>query len=156
VTFVSLNIKELLNSKVSLLAGVKETIIASFCFGTFWYFSETLSESTGWLATSFIVKVISLVLLFSWFLLKKQSVGIKKQNLNLFPLIALIGILEAGAVASVNYGIAVGDLILVSPISSALSVVTITLAVIFLKEKISKLQLAGIILTICGIILTAF
>ena len=68
----------------------------------------------------------------------------------------LVGILETFAIASVNYGLEFGDLILVSPISSALSIVTITMAVIFLKEKITKTQTLGIVVTITGIVLTAF
>lgn len=51
-----------------------------------------------------------------------------------------MGIIEVGAVALVNYGLAIGDAILITPIASALSIVTIMLAVLFLNEKISKLQ----------------
>jgi uncharacterized membrane protein len=71
-------------------------------------------------------------------------------------MVVLVGILEAAAVVSVNYGLTIGDVILVTPISSALSIVTITMAIIFLKEKITKLQGLGMITTITGIILTAF
>lgn len=156
VTLVSLNLKDIFNSKVSLLAGVKETIIASVVFGAFWNFSESLSEQTGWLPTAFWVKVISLLLLLVWSLLQKESLKYEKKKLGLLPMVALVGILEAGAVASVNFGLTVGDLVLVSPISSALSVVTITLAVIFLKEKLSKIQVLGILTAISGIILSAF
>jgi uncharacterized membrane protein len=67
-----------------------------------------------------------------------------------------MGVIEVSAVALVNYGLTLGDAILITPIASALSVVTITLAVIFLKEKLSKLQGLGIIMAIVGIIMTAF
>jgi drug/metabolite transporter (DMT)-like permease len=71
-------------------------------------------------------------------------------------MVALMGIIEAGAVALVNFGLTIGDAILITPIASALSIVTITLAVIFLNEKITKLQGVGIVTAIAGIILTAF
>lgn len=71
-------------------------------------------------------------------------------------MILLMGIIEAGAVAMVNYGLVIGDAILVTPIASALSIVTISLAIIFLKEKITKIQGFGIITAITGIIVTAF
>ena len=71
-------------------------------------------------------------------------------------LVVLMGMIEAGAVALVNYGLKIGDAILITPIASALSIVTITLAVIFLKEKVTKLQGIGVLATIVGIILTAF
>jgi drug/metabolite transporter (DMT)-like permease len=44
----------------------------------------------------------------------------------------------------------------VTPIASALSIVTISMAAIFLKEKISKLQGIGMMIVITGIVLTAF
>ena len=67
-----------------------------------------------------------------------------------------MGVIEAGAVAIVNYGLTIGDAILITPIASALSIVTITLAIIFLKDNITKLQEIGIITAIAGIIVTAF
>ena len=66
-----------------------------------------------------------------------------------------MGIIEAGAVAFVNYGLTIGDAILITPIASALSIVTIALAVIFLKDKITRLQGVGILSAITGIIVTA-
>jgi uncharacterized membrane protein len=67
-----------------------------------------------------------------------------------------MGSIEAGAVAIVNYGLTIGDAILITPIASALSIVTITLAIIFLKDKVTKLQALGMIAAIAGIIVTAF
>ena len=67
-----------------------------------------------------------------------------------------MGIIEAGAVAIVNYGLTIGDAILITPIASALSIVTIALAIIILKEKITKLQGIGVVTAIVGIVVTAF
>ena len=66
-----------------------------------------------------------------------------------------MGIIEAGAVAIVNYGLTIGDAILITPIASALSVVTIFLAIVFLKDKISKLQGLGVFTAITGIVIAA-
>ncbi len=71
-------------------------------------------------------------------------------------MIVLIGITEAGAIAVVNFGLTIGDAILITPIASALSVVTIMMAIIFLKEKVHKLQIVGIVAVIFGIIATGF
>jgi uncharacterized membrane protein len=71
-------------------------------------------------------------------------------------MILLMGVIEVGAVALVNYGLTIGDAILITPIASALTIVTIMLAVIFLKEKVSKLQGVGVWLAIVGIIATGF
>lgn len=70
--------------------------------------------------------------------------------------VIITGIMEALAIISLNYGFMVGDSILVSPIANSVAIVTVTLAVIFMKEKITKIQIAGILMTVVGIILTAF
>ena len=66
-----------------------------------------------------------------------------------------MGSIEAGAVATVNYGLTIGDAILITPIASALSIVTITLAILFLKDKVTKLQGVGMVAAIAGIVVTA-
>ena len=65
-----------------------------------------------------------------------------------------MGNTEAAAVAIVNYGLTIGDAILITPITSALSIVTITLAIIFLKDRVTKLQGLGMITAVAGIIVT--
>jgi transporter family protein len=50
----------------------------------------------------------------------------------------------------------IGDAILITPIASALSIVTISLAIIFMKDKVPKIQGIGIVMAIVGIIVTAF
>ena len=65
-----------------------------------------------------------------------------------------MGCIETGAVAGVNYGLTIGDAILITPISSALSIVTILLAILFLKDRVTKFQGAGMITAVAGIIVT--
>jgi uncharacterized membrane protein len=48
----------------------------------------------------------------------------------------------------------IGDAILITPIASALSIVTILFAIIFLKDKITKLQGLGIATAVIGIVVT--
>lgn len=156
ITLVSVKLKELKNSKVSLAAGMKEVLIASLVFGAYWNLAEYVAEQSGWLVMAFGVKALSLIILLIWSLLKRESMAYQRKNLSIFPLVALVGVLEALAIASTSYGIEVGDLVLVSPISSALSIVTITMAVIFLKERLTKVQWSGIAITIIGIVLSAF
>jgi len=69
-------------------------------------------------------------------------------------IVALMGVIEAGAVAVVNFGLTVGDAILITPIASALSVVTIAMALVLLKDRITQLQGLGIATAILGIVIT--
>jgi bacterial/archaeal transporter family protein len=155
-TLASLNWSEIRNQRFQLSAGVKEAVFGAFFFGVFWNVSEIISEKIGWLVTTLFIKfgIILFLLIFS--LLLKQGIGLTKISTKTKYIILLMGVIEAGAVALVNYGLIIGDAILITPIASALSVVTITLAIIFLKDKVTKFQGFGIITAIVGIIVTAF
>ena len=154
-TLASLNWSEIGNQRFQLSAGVKEAVFGAFFFGIFWNVSEIISEKVGWLSTTLFIKfgIILFLLIFS--LLVKQGIGLTKISAKTKYIILLMGIIETGAVALVNYGLTIGDAILITPIASALSIVTITLAIIFLKDKVTKLQGIGIVTAIVGIILTA-
>lgn len=154
-TLASLNWSEIKNQKFQLSKGVKEAVFGAFFFGVFWNVSEVISEKVGWLLTTLFIKfgIILFLLIFS--LLVKQGIGLTKTSTKTKTIILLMGVIETGAVAFVNYGLTIGDAILITPIASALSIVTITLAIIFLKDKVTKLQGFGIITAIVGIIVTA-
>ena len=154
-TLASLNWSEIKNQKFQLSAGVKEAVFGAFFFGVFWNVSEIISEKVGWLLTTLFIKfgIILFLLIFS--LLVKQGIGLTKTSTKTKTIILLMGVIETGAVALVNYGLTIGDAILITPIASALSIVTITLAIIFLKDKVTKFQGLGIITAIVGIIVTA-
>ena len=156
VALVSLKRGDITGKNIQLLSGVKETILAALLFGFFWNMSEIISEKIGWPSTTLFVKVgvVLFMLLFSIF--QKRELSITNTTPKIKLLILFAGFLEAGAVACVNWGLTVGDVILVTPISSALSLVTIAMAVVFLNEKITILQGFGMVVVITGIVLTAF
>lgn len=156
VTLVSLKWSDIKNQNSHLLKGVKETITAAFLFGIFWNLSEVITNEIGWLPTTIFVKigVILFLLLFSLFV--KRELTLAKTTTQTKLMVVLVGVLEAVAVASVNWGLTIGDVILVTPIASGLTIITITMALVFLKERVTKLQGLGIITAVVGIVLTAF
>lgn len=156
VTIASLNWSDINNQRFQISVGVKETVAGAFFFGVFWNVSEIVSEEIGWLYTTLFVKlgIILFMLIFSFFV--KRQVGLAGASAKTKSMLVVMGIVEAGAVAAVNFGLTIGDAILITPIASALSIVTIGLAIIFLKDKVTKLQSLGMIMAIIGIITTAF
>lgn len=151
----SLNWAEIRNQRFQFSAGVKEAVFGAFFFGIFWNVSEIISEKVGWLLTTLFIKLGIILFLLIFSLLVKQGIGLTKISTKTKTVILLMGVVEAGAVALVNYGLTIGDAILITPIASALSIVTITLAIIFLKDKVTKIQGLGIVTAIAGIIVTA-
>lgn len=155
-TLASLDWSSIRSQKFQLSLGVKETILGAFFFGMFWNISEIISEEVDWLLTTLLVKFCISIFLLLFSFAVKQEIDLMKIPAKTKYAILLMGIIEVIAVALVNYGLTIGDAILITPIASALSIVTIALAVIFLKDKLSKLQGLGIATAILGIISTAF
>lgn len=139
-----------------LSLGVKEAILGAFFFGIFWNISEIISETIGWLLTTLIVKFGIVIFLLIYSFTVKQEVGLRNSAMKTKYVILFMGVIEVSAVALVNFGLTIGDAILITPIASALSIVTFALAVIFLKDRVSKLQGLGIIMAIIGVAATAF
>jgi transporter family protein len=156
VTLASLNWNDIKNQNFKLSLGIKETVLGAFFFGVFWNISEVISEKIGWLPTTLFVKFGIVVFLLLFSLIIKRELVLTKASIKTKSMVLLMGGIEAGAVAIVNYGLTIGDAILITPIASALSIVTITLAIIFLKDNITKLQGLGMMAAIAGIIVTSF
>jgi len=156
VTLASLDWSEIKDNGFQLSSGVKETVAGAFFFGIYWNVSEIISEEIGWLLTTLFIKlgIIVFLLAFSFFI--KRGLNLSQASAKTKWIVLIMGVIEAGAVAIVNYGLTIGDAILITPIASALSIVTISLAIIFLKDKVSNLQGVGIATAVFGIIVTAF
>jgi len=154
VTLASLNWSEIQHRRFQLSSGVKEAIAGAFFFGIYWNVSEIIVEEVGWLVSTALIKfgIVVFMLLFS--ILSKCEMGLGGTAAKTISAIFFMGAVEAGAVAVVNYGLTIGDAILITPIASALSIVTILLATIFLKDKITKPQGLGIATAVVGIVVT--
>ena len=152
---MSLNFDNLKEGTVSLAKGVKETLMAATLFGVFfWPLNEYVSERADWIMVSFLTKLVALVTILLISYVRKTNLRIHKPAKRLKFVLLAVGTLEALAILGVSFGVAFGDAIIVGPIASSLTVVTVGMAVIFLKEKITRSQGVGIALTILGILLT--
>jgi transporter family protein len=155
-TVASLNWSDIGKQRFQFASGVREAVLGAFFFGIFWNISQIISESVGWLLNTLFVKLGIVVFLLVFSLLAKREIGLTKTAARTKYMLVVMGIIEASAAAAVNYGLTIGDAILITPIASALSIVTIVLAIIVLKDRITKLQGLGIITAIAGIVVTAF
>lgn len=155
VALVSVNFADFKQGKVSLLKGAKESFLAALMFGIFfWPVNQFIVRQSDWLATNLLTKIVALVVVFLIAKFTKKDLGgVAKTNGKIKLLIISVGILEAVGVLSVSSGLSVGNAIIINPIASALTVITVLLAVIFLKEKISKNQAVGVLLTVVGIVM---
>lgn len=157
ITLVSVNFKDLKSGNVALVKGVKETLLAAVMFGVvFWPLNEYITERADWIMASFITKIIAILTLLVISTVTKRELRIKRPSKRLKVILVAVGLLEAIAVLGMSFGVSLGDAIIVSPIAGSLTIVTVSMAVFILKEKITKTQGLGILLTIVGIVLTGF
>lgn len=151
----SINWKDFKSKKFQLSAGVKETVVGAFLFGTFWNVSEFLSEEMGWLQATACIKLGIVLLLALFAAVTNKKIKLSSVSTGTKWVLVFMGIIEAAAITVVNFGLTIGDAILITPIASALSVVTILMAMVFLKEKIHSLQATGVLISVLGIIVTS-
>ena len=151
-TLASIDWGRIRHQKPQLSLGIKEAILGAFFFGIFWNISEIISEDIGWLSTTLLVKLGIVIFLLIFAFAKRQTLGRLNSSAKAKAVILLMGAIEVGAVSLVNYGLTIGDAILITPIASALSIVTIMLAIVFLKDRVSKPQGLGIVMAIVGIV----
>lgn len=151
----SLNWEQIKRKTFKFSLGIRETVIGAFLFGVTWNLSEIITEEIGWLQTTLFIKAGGVLVLCLLCFLTKREIHLRNTSAGISLMIILIGLVEVVTISVVNFGLSVGDGILITPIASALSVVTITLALIILKETITKIQSLGIVLAISGIVVTA-
>ncbi|NUQ85481.1 MAG: DMT family transporter [Anaerolineales bacterium] len=154
VTLASLSWSEIQQRKFQLSTGVREAIAGAFFFGIYWNVSEIIVEQVGWLVSTALIKLGIVVFMLLFFALSKRGMSLAGAAGKTTFAIFIMGMIEAGAVAVVNYGLTIGDAILITPIASALSIVTIMLAIVFLKERITKTQGIGVATAVVGIVVT--
>ncbi len=107
-----------------------------------------------WVIYLLLMRFASAATIWAWARFKKSSLKIPDKKLWLY--VALIGVCDVGAYASVTYGFSeTSKASIVAMLSGAFSVPTILLAHFFLKERLSKVQMTGIATIITGIILMA-
>jgi drug/metabolite transporter (DMT)-like permease len=114
--------------------------------------AAVIGRRLGSLATLVLAQVASLALILTWYLVDRPAWS---------GTVGDVGMLAAnGAVAAFAYvllyrALALGPIALVSPIVAAYAVPAIALAVILLDESLSGAVLAGIVVTLVGVVLTS-
>jgi uncharacterized membrane protein len=122
----------------------------------------------GWAAWSFINKlaadklhpyfiqmmgcIVGMILLPIYFYFLKQQSPTPTINIGYAFLSALASLLAAGAAIAYIYNIRGGNLGAISVISSSYPVLVYILSVVFLKEEITIVKVAGVILVLLGVV----
>jgi len=137
-----------------LTRGVGLALIASAMYGVnFWIIGYRIVTQLGGSMTVWSNRIPGTVLLVLMAPLTKQSIGLPRRKN--WPLIAGIGVFDAGAFIASSLGLRTGHVAIVTVIGSLFSAVTVFLAWIILRERLERTQWLGIFLIFIGIVLVS-
>ncbi|HKW55778.1 MAG TPA: DMT family transporter [Candidatus Acidoferrum sp.] len=133
--------------------GVGWALCSSIGFGfLFWLLGTSIIPSVGYAATVWMIRLTSSILTAGVILLLRQPISLRIAGR--IPLwLAGMGVLDTGAFVMSNYGMRIEQISVVSVLSSLYGAVTVGLAAIFLRERISRWQSLGIAAIFFGIFL---
>jgi len=153
---INLDLKSLRAGRIRLkaVAGLKEIIIATLLAAIWTLGWDKTTQNKDWLVyTSFMFLFMTLS---AYVLAKQTKTDIWRIKPRAWRFLWLIGIGEVGAYLAITLGYAsTTHASIVAVLSGASSLVTIILARMFLKEKMTTLQTASCIIIITGIVFLA-
>lgn len=133
-----------------LTKGVKETLIAAAIIGIYFPLWDQFLANEGWVFYLLLTYIFPVFILLGFSKLKEKKIKIK--NKSLWRWLLIIGIFNTGAFLFLIWGFEKTRFTsIISVISATSPIITISLARIFLKEKISLSQKIGIVLVLVGL-----
>jgi drug/metabolite transporter (DMT)-like permease len=135
-------------------AGIGWAILAGIGFGfLFWLLGMHVVPRVGATQTVWMIRLTSSTLAAILILAGKKPIRLPRDNTKW--LVGTMGFLDTGAFIFNNRGMQMEHIAVVSVLSSLFGAVTVALAALFLRERISRWQLAGIVTIFAGIVLIA-
>lgn len=151
VILVSTNFQQLFKEKkVKLLAGTKWAILTAIGWGINFFLLAFFSRKLGWYFANLGLRFWSSLAFLGLANLTQNKFSYLLKNIP--KLLWAIVVLDVFTFMMFNLGLVKGEPAVVSVIGSAAPLVSITLAALFLKEKLSWLQKVGILFCLAGII----
>jgi drug/metabolite transporter (DMT)-like permease len=117
----------------------------------FWLLGIRVIPRVGATQTVWMIRLTSSVLGLAAVVLAKQSIRLPRGNVRWMAL--GMGAMDTAAFVFSNRGMQMEQIAVISVLGSLYGAVTVALAAIFLRERISRLQLAGIVTIFVGILL---
>src|SRR5438477_872554 len=140
------------SGKLQGIAGLGWAVAAAVNFGiVFWLLGIRIIPRTGALATVWLIRLTGTVLAFAIVLARKIPVRVKRRQTR--AQLYTMGFFDTAAFAFNNLGMRMEQVAVISVLGSLYGAVTVALAALFLKERITPLQWAGIAAIFLGVAL---
>ena len=148
----TLDVKSLISRKLIIDKGIWMGLIAMLARGIYWAFIKIPIKELGWFWPGYISVLASLPII--WLFIKLREIKLTKLNFkgSFYPLFANAFLLGVGAL-SFNLAIEKGFTSIVAPIAGSYPTIFALLAWIVFKDPIARQQIAGILITLVGIVM---
>lgn len=159
IVLLSVDLSALHRLRVSLhgVPGLFDIGVATILAALWTVLWDQLLGGKDWLLYAFIMYGVMTVAI--WIIAKYQRTNLRISSgaHGIWVLLALIGFCESIAYAAISFGYSTTSYTsVIAMISGAFALPTIVLAVWFLKEKMSVMQVVGSVVVVLGIILIPF
>lgn len=151
IVLSTLHHKDLLLRKFTLTTGVFYAVLTMILFGIWGTFIKIPVEAIGWFWPNFIMFLIFPPGIYLLMRMRKAKLQNPLKNNFLLPLV-LGALLARIGELSYNLALSKGLIILVAPIASSYPTLFVLLAFFVFKDKITRQQIVGMLLTLIGII----
>lgn len=149
---LSIDFKKLMASKeLSVLAGVKEGVIAMFAWGISLFLLVMPTKAVNWFLPTLVFRLLLILFLGGYMVATKTSFIPKKEKVPWGSLF-VIGAFDFAAFMSLSLGELQANSSLILPIASAYALVTVILAWLVLKEKMTLRHIASALAIVAGIV----
>ncbi len=157
VFLCSVDIKKLIKSKIKFDLGIKYALIATTIFSIYFTFFRIFSNQYGWFLPNFIsFLTLPLALILAKKIIKEKSKIKPLNNKIIIGALVLSSVLIRSGDIALNLGISKGFASIVSPITGSSPLVFVIASALVFKDKISKQQIVGLIVSLSGILGLSF
>lgn len=154
VTGISVQKDELERKK--LLKSIRLGIACMICWAAFFTFIKIVSDKVGWFIPLYIAIIVSAVFLWIGFKISKQNFSFKTVPLYVFGCTLASALILRASDLILNWSIQNNTVDVVGPIAGASPTLFALLSFFIFKERLKKIQLMGVIVTLVGIVMLAF
>ena len=133
--------------------GIPHAFVTLITWGISIFMLGYLTKQFGWFETAVLFRFS--VLVFAFIMLPHCKERVFQFPKKMFWTIMLVGLLEVLGTVSFNYGVSQGLVAVIGPIASLFPAVTLVLAWLFLKEKLTWVQKSGVGSILVGLVLLA-
>lgn len=152
LVFSSLDFNELKNRRLKVGKEIVLSLIAMVCWAIYWTFIKIPIREVGWFWPGYINTIASIPALYLYIKFKKVKISSINKQGAFMPIFFNAALLGIGSL-SFNYALQKGLAAVVAPIAGSYPTLFVVLAFLVFRDKITKMQVAGIFVTLIGIVI---